>query len=102
MLSRLNEVAEKIQEILGLDYEQFRKIVMIPQGEFRRFLTAPTGEKQQILRQLFGTELFPFPILAAVFPAVLSKHRFVLPAPPVVYFFEPNAVPNTGNLRLGL
>ena len=57
-LSRLNEVAEKIQEILGLDYEQFRKIVMIPQGEFRRFLTAPTGEKQQILRQLFGTELF--------------------------------------------
>lgn len=57
-LSRLNEVADKVQEILGLDYEQFRKIVMIPQGEFRRFLNAPTAEKQQILRQLFGTEFF--------------------------------------------
>ncbi len=57
-LSRLSDVAAKVQEILGLDYEQFRKIVMIPQGEFRRFLNAPTQEKQQILRQLFGTELF--------------------------------------------
>lgn len=49
---------EKVQEILGLDYEQFRKIVMIPQGEFRRFLNAPTAEKQQILRQLFGTAFY--------------------------------------------
>lgn len=57
-LSKLKEVDEKIQEILGLDYEQFRKIVMIPQGEFRRFLNAPTAEKQQILRQLFGTAFY--------------------------------------------
>ena len=57
-LSKLKEVDEKVQEILGLDYEQFRKIVMIPQGEFRRFLNAPTAEKQQILRQLFGTAFY--------------------------------------------
>ena len=57
-LSRLNEVEKKIEEILGLSYDQFRKIVMIPQGEFRKFLGASTTEKQEILQKLFGTELY--------------------------------------------
>jgi len=57
-LSRLNEVEKKIEEILGLNYDQFRKIVMIPQGEFRRFLSASTTEKQEILQKLFGTQIY--------------------------------------------
>ena len=57
-LSRLNEVEKKIEEILGLSYDQFRKIVMIPQGEFRKFLGASTTEKQEILQKLFGTQLY--------------------------------------------
>ena len=57
-LSKLKEVDAKVEEILGLSYEQFRKIVMIPQGDFRRFLSATTSDKQQILRQLFGTVFF--------------------------------------------
>ena len=52
-LSRLNEVAEKIQEILGLDYEQFRKIVMIPQGEFRRFCNSSFFLLHKIAAQTF-------------------------------------------------
>ena len=57
-ISRLSEVEKKIEEILGLSYDQFRKIVMIPQGEFRRFLGASTTEKQEILQKLFGTEVY--------------------------------------------
>lgn len=57
-LTRLNEVEKKIEEILGLNYDQFRKIVMIPQGEFRRFLSASTSEKQEILQKLFGTQIY--------------------------------------------
>lgn len=57
-LTRLNEVEKKIEDILGLSYEQFRKIVMIPQGEFRRFLSASTAEKQEILQKLFGTQIY--------------------------------------------
>ena len=57
-LTKLNEVEKKIEEILGLNYEQFRKIVMIPQGEFRRFLSASTTEKQEILQKLFGTQIY--------------------------------------------
>lgn len=57
-LTRLDEIEEKIKEILGLDYEQFKKIVLIPQGEFRQFLNSNTDEKKIILRKLFGTVFY--------------------------------------------
>lgn len=57
-LTKVDEVAEKIKELIGLDGEQFKKIVMIPQGEFRRFLASDTKEKSAILRHLFDTSLY--------------------------------------------
>lgn len=57
-LTKLDEVTEKVKELVGLDSEQFKKIVMIPQGEFRRFLIADTKDKGAILRHLFDTSLY--------------------------------------------
>lgn len=57
-LEKIDEVRAKITEILGLNDDQFRKIVMIPQGDFRQFLNADTKEKNEILRKLFGTEFY--------------------------------------------
>ncbi|MGL4338144.1 MAG: AAA family ATPase [Turicibacter sp.] len=57
-LTKVNEVASAIHEVVGLTVEQFRKIVMIPQGDFKDFLTANTGEKEELLRKIFGTHLF--------------------------------------------
>lgn len=48
----------RIEELLGLNCEQFRKIVMLAQGEFRRFLDASSKEKQDIFRQIFQTDLY--------------------------------------------
>ncbi len=56
--TRLSEVNRKIEEILGLNADQFKKIVMLPQGEFRRFLTDSSLQKQEILRKIFGTSFF--------------------------------------------
>ncbi len=56
--TRLSEVNRKIEEILGLNADQFKKIVMLPQGEFRRFLTDSSLQKQEILRKIFGTAFF--------------------------------------------
>lgn len=55
--SRVKEVDKKIEELLGLNYEQFRKIVLLPQGEFRRFLSDSSEVKQDILRRIFSTEI---------------------------------------------
>lgn len=52
------EVTETVQQLLGLDREQFCKIAMLAQGEFRRFLEASSKEKQDIFRQIFETDRF--------------------------------------------
>lgn len=57
-LTKIGEVNRKIEEILGLNCEQFKKIVMLPQGEFRRFLSDSSAGKQEILRRIFSTRLF--------------------------------------------
>lgn len=51
----VREVGQKIEEIIGLNANQFRQIVMIPQGEFIRLLTAKSEEKGEILGRLFKT-----------------------------------------------
>ncbi|GIN37380.1 SbcC/MukB-like Walker B domain-containing protein [Heyndrickxia oleronia] len=56
--SNVREADEKIKEIIQLDSNQFRQILMIPQGEFRKLLTSDSKEKEAILQRLFHTELF--------------------------------------------
>ena len=51
-------VTLRIQEILGINHDQFTKIAMIPQGEFQKLLQADNDSKQEILRKVFRTERF--------------------------------------------
>ncbi len=53
-----NEVNRKMQEILILDYRQFKQISMIAQGEFARLLTASPVEKTKIFREIFSTSVY--------------------------------------------
>lgn len=53
-----SEVNRKLQDILVLDYRQFKQVSMIAQGEFTRLLTAPSSEKMKIFRELFSTTLY--------------------------------------------
>ena len=48
-----DKVTRRIEELLGLNAEQFRKIVMLAQGEFREFLKADSDKKNEILGKLF-------------------------------------------------
>lgn len=54
----INGVKEKVIGILGLDADQFRQILILPQGEFKRLLVSSSESKQEILRTLFRTERF--------------------------------------------
>lgn len=53
-----SEVTKKIQELLRLDYRQFKQLSMIAQGEFARLLTAPSSEKSKIFREIFDTAFY--------------------------------------------
>ncbi|MFP5458203.1 MAG: AAA family ATPase [Bacteriovoracia bacterium] len=44
------------QEILGLDFDQFSKCVVLNQGEFARFLTATFSERRGILEKLYPSD----------------------------------------------
>lgn len=51
-------VNKKVEELLGINADQFKQIVLLPQGEFRKLLVSDTKEKEEILRKIFKTELF--------------------------------------------
>ena len=47
---------KKAEELIGLNKEQFRQVVLLPQGQFERFLTASSEEKETILEKIFDAE----------------------------------------------
>ncbi|PEJ59941.1 hypothetical protein CN692_03945 [Bacillus sp. AFS002410] len=51
-------VNKKVEELLGINADQFKQIVLLPQGEFRKLLVSDTKEKEEILRKIFRTELY--------------------------------------------
>ena len=51
---RSRDANDKARELIGLDYEQFRQVVILPQGQFERFLTSKVEDKERILSTLFG------------------------------------------------
>lgn len=57
-LTRTREVNEMVAQVIGLTFDQFSRIVMLPQGEFQKLLLADTKEKQPILEKLFHASLY--------------------------------------------
>lgn len=55
---KLSDTNRKIEEIVGLTADQFRKVVMIAQGEFMDFLRADSKAKTALLRDLLKTDYY--------------------------------------------
>lgn len=55
---KLSETNRKIEELVGLTADQFRKVVMIAQGEFMDFLRANSDKKTELLRDLLKTDYY--------------------------------------------
>lgn len=47
---------EKAVEIIGLEYDQFRQVIVLPQGQFEKLLTSNSDEKEKILTSIFGED----------------------------------------------
>jgi exonuclease SbcC len=58
LITQIKNVDDKITSLLGINKNQFRQIVMLPQGEFRKLLEAESKEREVIFRKIFGTEAF--------------------------------------------
>ena len=54
----VRKVNMQVEELLGIDANQFKQIVMLAQGEFRKLLTADTATREGIFRKLFATQKY--------------------------------------------
>lgn len=55
---RNDEAGAEITALLGMDREQFTRVVMLPQGDFAAFLRSKATDRLELLQKLFGTQRF--------------------------------------------
>lgn len=58
LASSVRDVKVKMEELIQLNVDQFRQILMIPQGEFRELLVSDSKEKEAILQRLAHTDFY--------------------------------------------
>ncbi|RKF17461.1 hypothetical protein DBZ36_13515 [Alginatibacterium sediminis] len=52
------EFQQRIDTLVGLDYEQFRRAVVLAQGDFAAFLQAAEDQRSALLERMTGTQLY--------------------------------------------
>lgn len=52
------DVGYEIPAIVGLDKDQFLQTIVLPQGKFSQFLNATSDAREQILRDIFDTQIY--------------------------------------------
>ena len=58
IVTKTREVTNAIQDIIGIDRNQFTQIAMIAQGDFLKLLLASTEDRTKIFRRIFKTDLY--------------------------------------------
>ncbi|MCR5150568.1 MAG: SMC family ATPase [Clostridiales bacterium] len=58
IITKEKEVTNAVEEIMGINRDQFTNIAMIAQGDFLKLLLAPTDERKEIFRKIFYTQNF--------------------------------------------
>ena len=56
--SKVSEATAEIEALTGLDVEQFRQVMVLPQGKFRELLMADSKARELIFSQLFQTHIY--------------------------------------------
>lgn len=56
--TKVKDVTAAIEELLGINKDQFSQIAMLAQGDFLKLLLADTKQRQEIFRELFQTRMY--------------------------------------------
>lgn len=55
VVSKKSDADRKIENIVGVNKDQFRQIIMLAQGDFQKMLFAKSTDRQEILRKILDT-----------------------------------------------
>jgi len=58
LAQQIREAEQKIEDLLGLNYDRFLRSVLLAQGDFARFLKAKADERAELLESLTGTAIY--------------------------------------------
>lgn len=58
LTAHVREKLEQIVDIVGLNFDQFTRSVLLSQGQFSKFLVADEGDRAELLEKLTGTEVY--------------------------------------------
>ncbi|MDR2344620.1 MAG: hypothetical protein LBE18_01000 [Planctomycetaceae bacterium] len=56
--NKISEVKKNIRQIIGLDFTQFTRSVLLAQGDFAKFLNSNNNDRAEILEKITGTEIY--------------------------------------------
>lgn len=56
--SKVTEAKAAIEELTGLNVDQFRQVMVLPQGEFRNLLMAKSADREKVFSHLFQTQIY--------------------------------------------
>ncbi len=56
--TKVSDATQQIEALTGLNVEQFRQVMVLPQGQFRQLLLAESAEREKIFGRLFQTHLY--------------------------------------------
>ncbi len=55
---KIGEATQAVRELTGLEAEQFRQVMVLPQGQFRQLLLAESKDREKIFGKLFQTQIY--------------------------------------------
>ncbi|WP_394011253.1 AAA family ATPase [Anaerococcus cruorum] len=58
LAEKIGDVEKEIINIIGLDKDQFTKVMLLAQGEFQQFLHASSKDRTELLGKIFKTEQY--------------------------------------------
>ncbi|NVK32015.1 MAG: hypothetical protein HWE20_13490 [Gammaproteobacteria bacterium] len=58
LYNKLRDVTEHVEQLTGMNFEQFTRAVLLAQGSFAAFLNASADERAPMLEQITGTQLY--------------------------------------------
>lgn len=67
---RRSELQSEIERLVGLNFEQFTRSVLLAQGDFTAFLKANKDEKSSLLEKLTGTQVY-----SEISKRIFDRHR---------------------------
>ena len=57
IITGVRTINERIEQLLGMDFDAFRRSVLLAQNRFSEFLKATAGDRDKVLKGVFGYEV---------------------------------------------